>query len=547
MVTIQLIPSGGRFQIGYLPVFAPSPPDTQVVSQFTGPMYIGPYLFNVDSGEVVEFIQRSFTIDHLIQGAPIGREKGLDHWDAQGTLRTYDGTCLVETVISNDLGDGTLVNLNGLQLHSYNVIEQCALDHLVVYAYKANLLSEGIEIPPILVNRVDLDSFNNQGDLISLCRHGGLTVLSTWWPDEVVNTSITHPYIASARATAPTIPLQVSDEGTVEVEWTWQTSCNGEETEYSALMESVPVFISPILTNPLNEVSYTTQAVEAVKSHLNVLFSALAGDVNPDGYFYAAQSAIEGIHTSTVNGIEFTKDLAELHRLVKPILDLLKKRNIIQLLKSIPNLILWWKYAIMNNFRDLRSLWAAFKIIVRSRKTLTLYAKYKNSTFSKYGAFSEPSDLIGFSHVNHSFHARVVARLEYPYGYDESPWGGLQAMMEDMGLRLTTRFVWDILTLSFVVDWFVNIGKLLDQVDYSQTVSTLRLRDFVSSVLTNATTEETEFIGTCGLYGSLSLRTYTRNVSLALPAAPFEAGPPAFLNHWWEGALIFLNKEYGRH
>jgi len=281
--------------------------------------------------------------------------------------------------------------------------------------------------------------------------------------------------------------------------------------------------VTPALINQLPSFELRRNMLQSFEFRLRDDLNILWGLTPSDASFLATIKAVNSLRICNVNGLEFAKDMFAIRELVTPVLRLL--RNPVSP-KNWASLVLWWMYGVKPTWRDSRALLKALTSIRRASRSALGYIKFKNSLHSKYGTYTCSIQHDSFGVVKHRTNERVVARLELPI--EETPRACLQAMMEDMGLLVNLQNVWDTLTLTFVVDWFVNIGYLFEQMDYSAECDRYKLRERIGSHKNIVETSPHRYLFETGLYGSLHLETYSRTYFDYLPDPPWDTGDPSF-------------------
>jgi len=67
------------------------------------------------------------------------------------------------------------------------------------------------------------------------------------------------------------------------------------------------------------------------------------------------------------------------------------------------------------------------------------------------------------------------------------------AWMDSLGLKLTPGVIWEAIPFSFVVDWFINVGDYLNQLDSDNLDSVIEIVDFCYSI--KSVTTHSHYIG----------------------------------------------------
>jgi hypothetical protein len=78
----------------------------------------------------------------------------------------------------------------------------------------------------------------------------------------------------------------------------------------------------------------------------------------------------------------------------------------------------------------------------------------------------------------------VICRAEYSYILPDVSAAQLKlrAYLDAFGVNLDPRIIWDSIPFSFVIDWFVNVGKFLESLQVSALNIDVKLEDFTVSL-----------------------------------------------------------------
>lgn len=155
-----------------------------------------------------------------------------------------------------------------------------------------------------------------------------------------------------------------------------------------------------------------------------------------------------------VNNIENLLSLKEFKAQIPPILSLIKKRNI----KSVSDLYLWYKYTYKTTESDARE---CIKYLnKRLNRARYRYSKASSST-SKYV-------------VKASTYTQTTLRVHAYFSVQRS-------LMKQLGIDINCSNLWDIIPFSFVVDWFVNIGDVLESLDKGADLLNVNMQSLYQS------------------------------------------------------------------
>jgi hypothetical protein len=127
----------------------------------------------------------------------------------------------------------------------------------------------------------------------------------------------------------------------------------------------------------------------------------------------------------------------------------------------------------------------------------------------------------------HTDRIRYHATMRYRYPLPEvlnSSWGKLFALMDSLGVNANLAIIWNAIPFSFVVDWLVNIGRLLDSLRVENVTFQTEILDFCHSVKTSVNLEASAYVrefnskvplpGTGVFLGRVTASRYVREVGL---------------------------------
>lgn len=135
----------------------------------------------------------------------------------------------------------------------------------------------------------------------------------------------------------------------------------------------------------------------------------------------------------------------------------------------------------------------------------------------------------------------VISRLTSVYDCFTDSVSELDKLMSDFDMKLTAENTWDMIPFSFVVDWFVKVGNVLNTWDNYSTLTTRY--DHVISHRSDIAKETIAIpIGVSGLTLTLDTRIYVRvpieTVYMPTPSSEdiISRNP---LTHWVEGLALY--------
>lgn len=318
-----------------------------------------------------------------------------------------------------------------------------------------------------------------------------------------------------------------------EEEWTKQNGMVISDIERTLQC----FFVSPCFAPSSTSQSGLSALALACQSAISADLAACAEKHIDDDRFLVARDCVEAFQPLHINGIAYVRDLAEFRHLLGPVMRLLAKPSSP---KAWASVLLMWHYGIRLTIRDSIKLARAIRAAGHVARTVREYLKYRNSLTTRYSTRREMIDLqtdnvVRFAGSTRS-QGRIVARLE------RTPeMGAIESLLYDLDVRLTAVNSWDLLPWSFVVDWFVDVGSLCEDLDYSAYITQLAVKNFVTSRHNLLRSDDMAY-KELGVSASITLCTYVRRVASYLPEPPYRLGAPSFLRHTWEGFLITLQK-----
>lgn len=75
-----------------------------------------------------------------------------------------------------------------------------------------------------------------------------------------------------------------------------------------------------------------------------------------------------------------------------------------------------------------------------------------------------PGHEVGYTTYEWVYKPKYTFSCRYVYSIPEQPMVAMKAILDYFGVRPNPRIIWDAVPYSFLVDWFLNIGQLLDSV-----------------------------------------------------------------------------------
>lgn len=233
-----------------------------------------------------------------------------------------------------------------------------------------------------------------------------------------------------------------------------------------------------------------------------------------------AMDAVKKIDRNNVNMIAFLRDLREPSALIPKLKSLVK-------LKGAADNYLTVEYGILPTISDLKGIVDAFQKVK---------PYVDRNGFSTYSAVRSSFEQVG--QLGHTIEQRIKVAVQD----NDSMMINLIDRIESAGFGLTFQNIWDLVPYSFVLDWFIDVGGMLERVD-----TRLRMLRMDIPYVTQSFKQTLEFpalndYGT-PLIGSMSLTRYKRWAVDHCPVpAVFTSGPPTAANHWLEATALLMQR-----
>jgi hypothetical protein len=234
-----------------------------------------------------------------------------------------------------------------------------------------------------------------------------------------------------------------------------------------------------------------------------------------------AMRALNQIDSNHTNMIEFLRDLRHPTQMIP------KLRNL-RSLKEWSGRYLTVQYGILPTVRDLQTIVKAFKDRV----------PYLDKNGFRTYAAGEPSQL--------TVGKLTYTKLQYlkvALDREDDEFKLLIERLENMGIFPDFEKIWDLVPYSFVIDWFVDVGKMLKRVDTNLRLLRLKIRYVTMSRKTtmsgssDSDTLETPFIGT------VEWTKYQRWVSDQCPSPTLSLTTPSQpFNHWLDAGALLVQR-----
>lgn len=270
--------------------------------------------------------------------------------------------------------------------------------------------------------------------------------------------------------------------------------------------------------SPVKPDSDVGGALSAVRSLIDLPLPEV--DVIP--FHDLQKKAVEALDDNNVNMLAFIKDIR------KP-WELIPKLKNLSSLKTHAGNYLGYEYGILPTVSDLQS------IVEAINRHAAPYYDSNDFRVLTSSASSEASSSVGT--------VRVIERCKIAISRGDDRLFGLSDSLHNLGGFPTLENLWDLVPYSFVVDWFINVGNMLEQVDFSGRVARLGVKYTTRSSKTIINYELPIYMVEQGITGSISVIHYTRSVSEGTPPTPLNFEVSNELpNHWLEAGALILTR-----
>jgi len=234
--------------------------------------------------------------------------------------------------------------------------------------------------------------------------------------------------------------------------------------------------------------------------------------------------ATANLDANSANMIAFIRDLKDIKSLIPKLKELGK-------LKTHASNFLAFEYGVMPTISDLESIFEAFKAD----------KYYDRSGFRRVSAYDIVSSEYDFldnpTPIQHTKRVHVAVN-------DRDT--GLDALVEkarSIGVFPSLTNIWDLVPYSFVIDWFIDVGSVLERIDTKHRLSNLEIPYVILSDKIESFISLSDPVK--GVGASLTFSRYSRTVTTSVPQPRIFGDvnkPPSVQNHWIEGSALILQR-----
>jgi hypothetical protein len=262
----------------------------------------------------------------------------------------------------------------------------------------------------------------------------------------------------------------------------------------------------------------------------------------------ACQEAQENLFTAlSANHLESIKELKDLRRFCDPIaltralLGCMRTRSPFKvgtaLLDVLASVHLTHKYGISPTLASARELVVNLGPILDEIRSASWFDVAKTA----YGQFSFNLEPFLGRECN------LIARCEIRAGFHDSLIAGALLPATALGLAPSLSNGWDLISYSFVVDWFTNLGQRFSYLDSQLQMLLIEVHGSVVSIELTLPLTDSE-LAACGFESldGCSVRVYTRRATPVFPSyyqQDWDFLLPGEFDKWNTGlALLWMNR-----
>lgn len=300
-------------------------------------------------------------------------------------------------------------------------------------------------------------------------------------------------------------------------------------TEHYSNVEVPLVIVSPCF-NYGGASPITDHALQVFEDQIRSQANAILLSIEDMSHYTSCRQAVQGIDALDMNNIENASQMKSIKQMLPPVKELLQMRK--HPIQGLANLHLWLKYSVGTTARDIEELSENIHLVSSSIESLSARELVKYGTDYKPFSFGSCS-----TNVKLTSKVSVTARL-----ITEAQ--AINRKLAVLGLDFSLANVWDTITLSFVLDWFISVGSFLENVDYALTVnnSNYDLHYHTTGAKVSVSRNSGDFNGCPFELDNVEIAAYSRRVFSTFPRNEFSFGSSNPTRHFFDGlALIVSN------
>jgi len=234
-----------------------------------------------------------------------------------------------------------------------------------------------------------------------------------------------------------------------------------------------------------------------------------------------AMEASQKVNAINANMIAFLRDLRRPQ-------DMIPKLKNLESLKGISGNYLSVQYGLLPTISDIKEILGAFK------KVAPYVDRNGYQTYSAVHSESSSSS---------SYFYERTQRIKIAIENEDSAMQDLANKIESAGFSLTLQNVWDLIPYSFVLDWFIDVGSMLERADTRMRIMRLNIRYATMSVKDTIGIQVNPKNITASVTGTVQVVHYHRWTDDHCPVPPLSlAKTPTPFNHWLEAGALLMQR-----
>lgn len=243
-------------------------------------------------------------------------------------------------------------------------------------------------------------------------------------------------------------------------------------------------------------------------------------------------TALKGLHATEVSMLEYLQGL-NIAADGLALLNSIRSLNFGSTLKEISDVYLSYSFGAPGAIKDTQNLVNDISKALTEVKRLSAYSKYKGQ------ARTSVMDIPWLG-------KRATGEFSltaYLNNYDD----GIMKLMTDLNswnLYPSASNLWNLVPLSFVIDWFVNVQENLERFDYTYWREYYSVHACILSSKFKTTTSW-DPTTTPGLGGQVDISLYTRSVQreLPVPMVDLDLSLPTSVHQFITGAALVVQRK----
>lgn len=234
-----------------------------------------------------------------------------------------------------------------------------------------------------------------------------------------------------------------------------------------------------------------------------------------------AMRASAKVNANKVNMIAFLRDLRHPTEMIPKLANL-------RSLKGLAGNYLSVNYGVLPTVSDLKAIVEACKRIspYLDRNGLEIFTSAQSASTS-----------------DEEYSYTLENRLKLAIAKEDSGLDEIVSRLDNIGILPTFENLWDLVPYSFVLDWFLDVGKLLERIDTRMRLTRLNV-EYVTMSRKDEIRKDLKWSSVFPFVGTISLGHYHRWVSDQCPVPPLSLHTSFDgFDHWLESAALLLQRK----